>query len=157
MNSLTKDGDEIKMTICKAVIFTAGLGRLMFAISQRKAEWDGIMSIQNACHLARQNFKTALSRANQECPYKENAILLSILLYVLNARASSVYDVRESGKFLLVKSGILGIWIRNTAHGIRNPSNDWNPESKFTDRDWNPVTGNQNPRLSLIPLHGAMW
>ena len=38
-----------------------------------------------------------------------------------------------------------------------NPSNDWNPESKFTDRDWNPVTRNLNPRLSWIPLHGAMW
>ena len=30
----------------------------------------------------------------------------------------------ESGKFLPVKSGILGI-------GIRNATNDWNPESKF--------------------------
>ena len=82
------------------------------------------MSIQNACHPARQNFKTALSRANQECRYKENAILLSILWYVLNVRASSVYDVRESGKFLLVKSGILcGIWnpgLLNPEYSLRN-------------------------------------
>ena len=77
------------------------------------------MSIQNACHPARQNFKTALSRNNQECSYKENAIPLSILLYILNVRASSVHDVRKSGKFLLVKSGILGFGIRNTAQGIR--------------------------------------
>ena len=45
--------------------------------------------------------------------------------------------VREYGKFLLVKSGILGLGIRNTAVGIRNlspaekdpDSSDWNPES----------------------------
>ena len=30
----------------------------------------------------------------------------------------------DSSKFLLVESGILGF-------GIRNPTNDWNPESKF--------------------------
>ena len=115
------------------------------------------MSIQSACHPACENFKTALSRANQECPYKENEIPLSILLYILDVRASSVsHDERESGKFLLVKSGILGFGIRNTAQGIQNPSNDWNPESKFHLKGWNPVTGNQNLRLSWIPLHGAM-
>ena len=27
--------------------------------------------------------------------------------------------------------GILGFGIRNTAQGIRNPTNEWNPESKF--------------------------
>ena len=37
----------------------------------------------------------------------------------------------ESGKFLLVKSRILGFGIRNTAQRIRNPINDWNPESTF--------------------------
>ena len=37
----------------------------------------------------------------------------------------------ESGNFLLVESGILGLGIRNTAQGIRNPTNDCNPESKF--------------------------
>ena len=30
-----------------------------------------------------------------------------------------------------VESGILGFGIQNTAQGIRNPSNVWNPESKF--------------------------
>ena len=39
--------------------------------------------------------------------------------------------ILESGKFLLVKSGILGTGIRNTAQGIRNPSYDWNPESQY--------------------------
>ena len=38
---------------------------------------------------------------------------------------------RESRNFLPVKSGILGFGIGNTPQGIRNPTNDWNPESKF--------------------------
>ena len=50
----------------------------------------------------------------------------------------------------------------NTAQGIRNPNNDWNPESRIqvsTDKGWNPVPGIrnlphgiQNPRRSWIPL-----
>ena len=52
-----------------------------------------------------------------------------------------VIRIPESEKFLLVESGmgeilivesrILGFGIRNTAYGIQNPANDWNPESKF--------------------------
>ena len=49
--------------------------------------------------------------------------------------------IPESGKFLhlesgileilLVESGILGLGMRNTGVGIRNPTNNSNPESKF--------------------------
>ena len=39
--------------------------------------------------------------------------------------------ILESEKFLLVETGILGSGIRKTAEGIRNPTYDWNPESKF--------------------------
>ena len=39
--------------------------------------------------------------------------------------------VPESGKFWLVESGILGFGIQNTAQGIRNPTEEWNPESEF--------------------------
>ena len=39
--------------------------------------------------------------------------------------------VPEFGKFLVVESGILGFEIQNTAQGIQNPTNDWNPESTF--------------------------
>ena len=39
--------------------------------------------------------------------------------------------IPASGKFLRVESGILGLRIRSTAQGIRNPTNNWNPESKF--------------------------
>ena len=62
----------------------------------------------------------------------------------------------ESGKILLLESGILGLGPRNTAQGIRNPTKDWNLESKLY---WNPVPGIrnsqrriQNPRLSRLPL-----
>ena len=64
----------------------------------------------------------------------------------------------ESGKILPMESAILGFRIRNTSQGVRNPSNDWNPESKLTDKCWNPERGIQNPRLSWIPLHwGAIY
>ena len=68
----------------------------------------------------------------------------------------------EAQKILLLASGILGFGIRNTAQRIRNPSNDWNPESNFY---WqrledtgiqSPLRGIQNPKLSWIPLYGAI-
>ena len=68
----------------------------------------------------------------------------------------------EAQKILLLECGILGFGIRNTAQRIRNPSNDWNPESNFY---WqrledtgirNPLRGIQNPKLSWIPLYGAI-
>ena len=42
-----------------------------------------------------------------------------------------VRTITESGKFLIVESGILGFEIRVTAQGIREPAYDWNPESMF--------------------------
>ena len=39
--------------------------------------------------------------------------------------------IPPSGKFLPAESGILGLGIRNIAVGIRNPTDHWNPESKF--------------------------
>ena len=38
------------------------------------------------------------------------------------------FGFRNAGNFCL---GNLGSGIRNTGRGIRNPTNDWNPESKF--------------------------
>ena len=76
-----------------------------------------------------------------------------------------VCGIRNQGKSLIVESGILGFGIRNTAQGIRNITNDCNPESKvylfhWHDKNWNPVPGIQNPRrwvqnprLSWIALH----
>ena len=37
----------------------------------------------------------------------------------------------ESEEIIIVKLGILGLRIPNAAQGIRNPTNNWNPESKF--------------------------
>ena len=53
-------------------------------------------------------------------------------------------------KILLVESEIL-FGIRNTVQGIRNPTNDWNPESQFHwRRIRDPWSGSQNPGLSWI-------
>ena len=53
------------------------------------------------------------------------------------------------------------IWA-NPAFRVADPTYDWNPGSKFHCQTWNPVAGirnprrgMQNPRLSLIPLHGV--
>ena len=69
--------------------------------------------------------------------------------------------VRESGNVLHVESWILeifacvirnpGLGIRNIAIGIPNPTNNWNPESKFHWKIGNPRRGVQ----SWIPLHCA--
>ena len=50
----------------------------------------------------------------------------------------------ESEKIMLAESGIFGgFGIRNAAQGIRNPTNDWNPEPNFhwqrlESSTWNP-------------------
>ena len=50
----------------------------------------------------------------------------------------------------------LGFGVRTTAQGIRNPTNDWNPKSKFHwQRVRNGWNGIRNQRLSWISLHGA--
>ena len=46
----------------------------------------------------------------------------------------------ESGKSLIVEYEILGFGFWNTAQKIRNPTNAWNPESKFR---WSTKTGIQ--------------
>ena len=63
----------------------------------------------------------------------------------------------------VLESGIFGFNIHNTAQGIRNLTNDWNPQSSSTEKYWNPVPrirnpqgGIQNPRMSWIFFHGAL-
>ena len=63
--------------------------------------------------------------------------------------------ILEPGKFPLVESGILGFGIRNTAQGIRNPTNDWNPDSKFHwerlgSSSWNPESTAWNPESKTV-------
>ena len=85
-------------------------------------------------------------------PYKvcsNNSVLCCIRSWTPPGRCSSTsphvreYGFRNPGNFFYVESGIredfaCGIQnpgcdfeIRNTAQGIRNPTKDWNPESKF--------------------------
>ena len=66
---------------------------------------------------------------------------LKTLSNSLFASCKGIWTWQESGKFLLVGSGIPGFKIRNTAQGIRNLTNDWNPESSTWDPEstaWNP-------------------
>ena len=58
-------------------------------------------------------------------------IFICIRYLVIFVPSCKVIRISKSGKSLLVKSGILGYGIRNTAQGIWNPANDWNLESKF--------------------------
>ena len=63
---------------------------------------------------------------------------------------------RNQGNFLLVESGIQGNFvcgIRKAVQGVRNPSNEWNPESKFHYQrleysTWNLRRGIQDTTMS---------
>ena len=62
---------------------------------------------------------------------KHNIHVLNRFLYIGGLTAEFFAPcqgmrIPKSGKIRLVDSGI-----RNTAQGIRNLTNDWNPESKF--------------------------
>ena len=77
--------------------------------------------------------------------------------------------ILESRKFLRVEFEVLGCGIRNKAEGIRNPTNDWNPESKFhwqrirktVPGIWNPRSGVQSKivldSLTLIKMIRATF
>ena len=54
-----------------------------------------------------------------------------------------------------VESGILGFGIWNTALGLRNPTKDWNPESKFYRKilessTWSPESTAWNPESKTV-------
>ena len=59
----------------------------------------------------------------------------------------------ESEKIVLAESGIFrGFGIRNAAQGIRNPTNDWNPELNFhwqrlESSTWNPKSTGVESRI----------
>ena len=64
-------------------------------------------------------------------------------------------------KYFLLKSGILGFGIRNTAQRIWNPTKDWNPESKFYQQrpessTWNPESSAKNPESKTV-LDPLTW
>ena len=66
--------------------------------------------------------------------------------------------IREN---FLVESHILGFGIRNTAQGIRNPTDNCNLDPSSTDKDWNPPPGNPestkwNPESKTV-LDSLAW
>ena len=80
--------------------------------------------------------------SNTQCPIANDQLLkqpfsnyviyiVSVLSTVSGLALNRGIQILESEKFLHVESGIVGIEIWNIAQGIRNQTNDWNPESKF--------------------------
>ena len=67
-----------------------------------------------------------------------NIIIIIIIIITRTMQGNS-----DSGIRPIFACGILGSRIRKTAQAIRNPINDWNPETT--------PSGIQNPRLSWIP------
>ena len=93
---------------------------------------------------------------NKQTPLYIHRIFSS--LYFFHSFSSP--NVRESGKCLLVESGIPGFGIRNTAQGIRILLTAVIPSPSSSDIDSNPVPGIRNPRrgiqnsrLSRVSLH----
>lgn len=103
------------------------------------------------------------------------AFVVGLLALVTGEKNSEKIYILESGKFLLMESGILeialvetrilgfGIW--NIAQGIWIPlstgfwnqrSTDKKPRIQYLESGiWNLRCGIQRPRLNLILLHGA--
>ena len=98
--------------------------------------------------------------------------LIQVRLY--NAWEPNLYEgregkgrpnVRESGKYLLLQSGIRKILINMESgilgFGIRNPTKDWNPESNFHEQilessTWNPESTEWNPESKTV-LDSFTW
>ena len=58
--------------------------------------------------------------------------IVSSVAYSPHARESGIRDTGLGNPgYWAFESGILGLGIRNTAQGIRNPTNDSNPQSTF--------------------------
>ena len=97
----------------------------------------------------------AASKIVKLCKYYTG--LASLFLGSLHVRLSGIREIFPSGirnleKIVFMESGMLGFGNRIPALGIRNPANDWNPESLFRTRNPEririPQCGLQNPRLS---------
>ena len=96
------------------------------------------------------------------------------MFQVKRVSLSGVARITESEQFLLEEYKIGKIirlwnpesraWHPEAAQGIRSPTSDWNPESKFHYKGRspvpgirNPLRGIQSPRLSWIPKGALTW
>ena len=60
----------------------------------------------------------------QRCVAQKSSLRIVSCNITLWESGSGIQEIQNRGK-----SVFLGFGIRNTAQGIRNPTNDWNPES----------------------------
>ena len=61
-----------------------------------------------------------------------------------------LWNPNSTVEFVLVELEILDLGIRNSAQEVRNPANDWNPESKFHWQGiWNSIPGIKNPQRGI--------
>ena len=57
-------------------------------------------------------------------------------------------------RHFFVKSGLLSFGIQNSTQGIRNPANDWNPESKF---HWQGIRNPETTAWSQVPKTALVY
>ena len=69
----------------------------------------------------------------QQWAPKEMENMLTLVREVGFRNVGKGFDcgIRNPGKFVLLGSTILIFQFRNTTQGIRDPTNDWNPGSRF--------------------------
>ena len=65
--------------------------------------------------------------------YRQLQFLDFISPHVMESGIREVFacGIRDPGIFLVLESAILDFGFQNAVQGIRNPTNDWNPESRF--------------------------
>ena len=74
------------------------------------------------------------------------------VIWIPQSGGSLLVESKITGNICLwnPQSGILGFKIRNPAHEIQNPANDWNPEYKFCWQGiWNSVPGIRNRQCGI--------
>ena len=91
---------------------------------------------------------------NENSPSKDKTFKVHItpckVIRIPESGKFCLWNPNSTVEFVLVELEILDLGIRNSAQEIRNPANDWNPESKF---HWqgirNSIPGIKNPQRGI--------
>ena len=95
---------------------------------------DDLVWTNEGTYIAHMETKNSSSIKNlTSCKFTHNSQMCAFNLTFAQCKG---IQILESGKILFVESWIL-------VFGIRNPTNDWNPDPIFTDKDWNPAPGSR--------------